>query len=59
MNDGCRWENGIPFKEKSVICKAMRKLEVLVHVRREQIMPVLCAHCVVRSCWNESSGELL
>lgn len=30
MNDGCRWENGIPFKEKSVMRKAMRKLKVPV-----------------------------
>lgn len=59
MNDGCRWENGIPFKEKSVICKAMRKLGVLGHARREQIMPVSCAHGTVWSCWNKPSRELL
>lgn len=50
---------GFPSKKKSVMCKAMRKRELLVRVRREQIMPVSRAHCIVRSCWNKSSEVLL
>lgn len=50
---------GFPSKKKSVMCKAMRKRELLVRVRGEQIMPVLCAHSIVKSCWNKSSEVLL
>lgn len=48
MNDGCRWGNGIPFKEKCVMRKAMKKLKVLVRgAGSRQCLSV--AHCIVRA----------
>lgn len=58
MNDGCRWENGIPFKEKRALCTATRKPKVPVRGAGSRQCLSGCSLYRQRS-WNKPSGELL